>query len=232
MVRKAQIVSTTENAHRSAFWALYGFIGLFFICQMVVNSSIHVPSLFEGACDVQLNFAVVGMAEVFEGLICVLMMIVFLVPLWKLPSIASNDISQSQSSKSQLRRLIWKKFMAGSFSFFFSWFVHAVYMYSSTRSQRQKFVTCPVMQTDVLVGLAAMMLLTPNLWSPQTVNHHKSLDGKHKLQSAASNSRQDHVSQAVKTIDRKRLRSRKWKCLESCSKMLFTACHLSVSELQ
>jgi hypothetical protein len=181
LVRKAQIVNFAHKASKIAYLILIVLIFLYAVVELAIISKLKVDSYYQGLiCQV----AIVGTDTLFinyamtvEGAICVFAIIVFVKPIVSMQSTLSNsDLSQSDSSKANLRAVIWRNFIAGTTSLLYSLFLQSIIRLRVVRTPDKYediIVAMSIIQTDMVVGLLAMMGLTFNMWLPSCSKHHQ-----------------------------------------------------------
>jgi hypothetical protein len=183
LVRKAQVVDCIGNAHRFAFYTLYVFIFFYSIASfgaaIFLNTLPLVNDQEISHCSFEVAITWIGNASVWEVFITIGSFFVFLKPLISLSSNASFGGTTEEESrrKEALKVLIISNLSYGMGCLLSSFGLecYIVYVLGHEMPTSELLKAAGVMQVDLLIGLATMMISTRALWfeTSQPSNHSR-----------------------------------------------------------
>jgi hypothetical protein len=190
LVRKAQIVDCTGNAHRFAFYALYTLIFCYSVSLLGAAATMYANSVVNAEgfahCSFNVSISWIGSASLFEFFIAVGSFFIFLKPLLSVSSkISSSQDAEDTRRKKALRGVILANFLYGSSCLGASYALecYMIYCLGHELPFSELVKASGIMQLDLLFGLTTIMLSTRILWfekyqasarSRRNSSHHSS----------------------------------------------------------
>eukprot|EP00475_Leptophrys_vorax_P033426 TRINITY_DN5248_c0_g1_i1.p1 TRINITY_DN5248_c0_g1~~TRINITY_DN5248_c0_g1_i1.p1 ORF type:complete len:339 (+),score=64.77 TRINITY_DN5248_c0_g1_i1:873-1889(+) len=170
LVRKAQVVEGAVNAHKSAFWILYLAVLAYAICELGAGYSVKLQHVSDEnrvqRCIFEIDLDWIGAAAIVEFGIAVGSFLVFLKPLVTVSRLANTLDVETLRRRQALKQLIVSNLLYGTACLGVSYCLksYLIYVLGHFLPFAELLFACAVMQLDLIIGLATLMLSTRVVW--------------------------------------------------------------------